>query len=189
MTNLSGGFQRISKGYVAVPNETGERLKYYAEVWLDVFTLNLQIRIFRKGASLRYSSDKNNVPWTMANKYIWLTVRIVMDRNPFYNINDFVQDVINKTGIVLFNESRKFLTDKEKQLFDFVYCADWTYEDCLKFKPSIKEIGKETFERIMNEKCQELDNFIKTKQMYTELMVRTIIKKALTSNKSFIAVR
>lgn len=68
----------------------------------------------------------------------------------------------------MFHESRKFLTNDEMQLFDFVYCAGWTYEECLKFKPSIKEVGKETFNRIMDEKCRELDNFIKTKQMYAE---------------------
>lgn len=41
----------------------------------------------------------------------------------------------------------------------------------------------------MGEKCQKLDSFIKTKQMYAEQIVRALAKEALTSDKPLIAVR
>ena len=166
MVNLSGGMNRISKGYVTVPNENKEYLRYYAEVWLDVFSLKYQLRIFRKGASLRYPSRDYN-QWNICGNYIYIEFQL-SPQSKYDTINDVVDKVIKDTEIVLFNESRMFLKDNERELLDFTYCVDWTYEECCKSKPSVKEISKKTFKRITTEYASEMDNFIKTKQLYSK---------------------
>lgn len=111
VTRMSKKMTRISKGYVRIENS-----RYYAELYVRTPSMDYQIRIFHKGHTVSWKSCKHRESWRFdgAFIYMWFTI----DGIPFScrNLNDHIDGLITLTGLKIYEESRKWLTQKEKEV-------------------------------------------------------------------------
>ena len=119
--NFKQNFIRISRGYVWVPNNSHDTLRHYAEVWVSTECMDYQLRIFpAKGMSVSWYADANKQSWRYEYSYLymWFNVTDVAKHSIFeiHDINFFVGGLIQQTGLRIWEESRKWLTEEEKAL-------------------------------------------------------------------------
>lgn len=107
---MSNEMTRISKGYVQVGDN-----RYYAELYVQTIGMYYQIRIFHKGHTMSWKACKYREDWRLdgAFIYMWFTI----DGIPFScrNINGHIDGLVARTGLKIYEESRKWLTSAEKE--------------------------------------------------------------------------
>lgn len=99
-------FSRVGKGYMFLND-----VRCYIEVWHSVIWQEDQLRIFYpRHMSYRYVAGKNITEWHCEDAYMWCKLPHKAC------IDTAIATAIAETDLQFFEESRKWLTDEEKEL-------------------------------------------------------------------------